>query len=128
MHAIILFGHGSRDARWAEPMRRVQSLMEAATQANQRPPVVMLAFLEFMAPDLPAALADLAARGATTIQIAPIFLGQGGHLRRDLSALVDRGRKQHPQLSIEVLPAMGEADAVLRAIADWALASPAPGA
>lgn len=116
MRALILFGHGSRDVRWAEPMRRVQTLIEA----SENPPLIVLAFLEFMAPDMPAALADLVAKGATSIQVAPMFLGQGGHLRRDLSALIDRARKTHPNVVIDVLPALGEAEPILRAIADWA--------
>jgi sirohydrochlorin cobaltochelatase len=116
MRALILFGHGSRDARWAEPMRRVQAMIEA----SDHPPKVALAFLEFMAPDMPAAFDDLVAQGATSVQVAPMFLGQGGHLRRDLSALIDRARKAHPSLNIEVLPALGESESILRALADWA--------
>jgi len=114
--ALILFGHGSRDPRWADPMRRIQALIEARPGA----PRVRLAYLEFMAPDLPAAVAAAVADGATSVRVAPLFLGQGGHLRNDLTAIVGVVRKANPALAVEVLGPMGEADEVLRGIADWA--------
>ena len=46
-----------------------------------------------------------------------MFLGQGGHVREDLPAIVDAVRARHPDLAIEQLPAVGEDDAVLDRIA-----------
>ena len=114
---LVLFAHGSRDPAWAEPLRRVQALVAARPDA----PPVRLAFLEFMAPDLARSIADAVADGAQAVRIAPFFLGQGGHLRRDLAMLVEAARAAHPHLAIEVLPAAGESDAVARALAEWAV-------
>lgn len=112
--ALILFAHGSRDPQWAEPMRRIQAEIERRAGA----PRVTLAFLEFTAPDLATAVGDAVAAGARRISIAPLFLGQGGHLRRDLASLVADARSAHPAVAIDVLPAIGEMPEVLAAIAE----------
>ena len=83
--AIVLFAHGARDPRWAEPFEAVAARVRAA--APDYP--VALAFLELMAPTLDAAVAGLVGAGATRIDVVPLFLGTGGHLRRDLPPLVD---------------------------------------
>jgi sirohydrochlorin cobaltochelatase len=114
--ALILFGHGSRDPNWAEPMRRIQAAIEAKANA----PTVTLAFLEFMAPDLGIAIADAVKQGATRVRIAPIFLGQGAHVQRDLKALIETARASYPSVEIEVADPMGESESVIAAISDWA--------
>jgi hypothetical protein len=64
---LILFAHGARDPRWAEPFEAV-----AARVAAQRPGVaVRLAFLELMTPDLPQAGAELVAAGCTASRWCP---------------------------------------------------------
>jgi sirohydrochlorin ferrochelatase len=52
-----------------------------------------------MTPSLPVEAAALAARGVREIVIVPIFLGQGGHLLRDLPRLVEELRAAHPGMS-----------------------------
>jgi sirohydrochlorin cobaltochelatase len=80
---------------------------------------VSLAFLELMEPRLPAQVAGLAAQGVTEITIVPVFLGQGGHLLRDLPLIVEQLRADLPQLSITVAGAVGEDPAVLNAMTDY---------
>ena len=122
--ALVLFAHGARDARWREPFDRLQQKVAAALPGCE----VRLAFLELMTPALPDALADLAARGVSDATVVPVFLGQGGHLRRDLPALLDQCRQAHPGLRIPCATAAGEADAVLDAMAAYCVASmPASG-
>ena len=82
--AIVLFGHGARDPEWAGPMRRIRD----AALARPGAPRVELAFLEFMSPTLPEAIAALAAEGAHKVAVVPIFLAQGGHLKRDLPEML----------------------------------------
>ena len=115
--AVVLFGHGARDPEWARPMRRIRAALEHEGQRAR----VELAFLEFMAPTLPEAIARLAAEGADRIVIVPVFLAQGGHLKRDLPALVDAARSAHPGCEISLAPAAGEADGVIAAMADYAM-------
>lgn len=113
--ALILFAHGARDARWREPFDRLQAMLQA-----MRPDVVVrLSFLELMAPDLATTIADLEASGITEIAVVPVFFGQGGHLRRDLPALIDTCRTRHPAIQLRTAPAVGEDAGVLQAIATY---------
>jgi len=122
--ALVLFAHGARDARWREPFERLaQKLRSVLPHAEVR-----LAFLELMSPLLPECLAELAAGGATDITVVPIFLGQGGHVRRDLPALIDDCQRQYPALAIRCAAAVGEADSVLDAITAYCVAALPPAA
>ncbi|MGO4476568.1 sirohydrochlorin chelatase [Massilia sp. 2TAF26] len=113
--ALILFAHGARAASWAAPFQRLRELT-----AGQRPDVaVSLAFLELMTPSLPEEAALLTARGIREITIVPIFLGQGGHLLRDLPRLVEELRAAHPDVSFSTVPAVGEDPDVLAAMAAY---------
>lgn len=116
--ALILFGHGARDPRWAEPMQRVQR----AIQAREPQRRVALAFLEFMEPTLEQCVAQLAEEGVTSIRLAPMFMAQSGHLKRDLPLQVEVAARQHPQLSIHIAGAIGEAPGVIDAMAEHILA------
>jgi sirohydrochlorin cobaltochelatase len=75
--AIVLVAHGARDPRWAEPFEAVAARVRAALPGGR----VALAFLELMAPTLAEAVDRLAAEGATAVDIVPLFLGSGGHVR-----------------------------------------------
>ncbi len=111
--AIVLFAHGARDPEWAGPAMRV-----AAEVQRLRPDVrVQVAFLEFMEPTLGAAVDAAAASGVRQLRVVPLFLAQGGHLKRDVPALIEAARARHPGCSIELLAAVGEDEGVVRAMA-----------
>lgn len=113
--AIVLFGHGARDARWREPFDRLAALWRA-----QQPDIqVELAFLELMQPSLAEAIASLVSSGASKIVVVPVFFGQGGHLRNDFPVLLDACRQQFPNIALSATPAVGEDEAVLQAIIDF---------
>jgi sirohydrochlorin cobaltochelatase len=115
--ALILFAHGARAASWAAPFERLRTLAQA-----RMPDVhVSLAFLEFMTPQLPDLVPELVRSGIERITVVPVFLGQGGHVLRDLPAMVEQLRAAHPEASIRVAEAAGENAAVLNAICDYCL-------
>ncbi len=119
MQSLILFAHGARDPAWAAPFERLRALTRAAMpQAS-----VELAFLELMQPDLPGVVAQQIAAGSQRITVIPVFLGQGGHVRRDLPQLLEQLRQAHPQVEIRTVPAVGEDEAVLQAIAAYCVAA-----
>ena len=113
--AIILFAHGARDPAWAQPFKKIKAMLEA----KQPGTTVELAFLELMQPALPDAVARLAGAGHRLITVAPLFMAQGGHLKNDLPKILDALRADYPQTTITLLPAIGDVDPVLEAIADW---------
>ena len=118
---LILFAHGARDPRWAEPFLRLRD--RVAVQSPETP--VAVAFLEHLPPDLTAAADDLARQGALAIRIVPLFFGRGGHLREDFPRVVAAARGAHPNLRFEVTGAAGEDDDVLATLARFALQAPA---
>jgi sirohydrochlorin cobaltochelatase len=115
---LILFAHGARDPRWAEPFEAIA----AAVRARSVQIDVRLAFLELMAPDLPTVADAMVVDGCTRIDILPLFLGTGGHLRRDLPPLVEDIAARHPTVAVSLHPAAGEAPALIAAMAEHAAA------
>lgn len=117
--ALVLFAHGARDPEWAEPFRALQARVSA-----RRPDLaVALAFLEMMTPSLAECVSRLAADGHRRITIAPLFLAQGGHLKRDLPPLLADLQARHPDSTISLLPPIGEVAELLNAIAEWLIDS-----
>jgi sirohydrochlorin cobaltochelatase len=114
---LLLFAHGARDPNWAVPFEAVVRKIE-----KQRPELpVVLAFLEFMTPDMTTAGAALAAQGCTQVNVVPLFLGAGGHVRKDIPALLEQLATAHPQVSWELQQAIGEVDCVISAMAKAAI-------
>ncbi len=95
--------------------------MAARVRAARTDVPVQLAFLEFMTPTLPAAADALVAQGCTALQVLPMFLGAGGHVRKDLPLLLDSIRATHPGLEVSLATAIGEVEAVTQAMAAAAL-------
>jgi sirohydrochlorin cobaltochelatase len=119
---IVLFAHGSRDPEWALPLRRMAQLLAAQETAVN----VQVAFLEHLQPSLETAVESLVASGVADVSVVPVFIAQGGHLKQDLPRIVDGIRKNHPQLVIRLAPPVGESEAVLQAMADYAVQAANP--
>jgi sirohydrochlorin cobaltochelatase len=115
---VLLFAHGARDPLWAAPFQAIAAQLRAQAPTLQ----VALAFLELMDPDLPTATAQLVAAGCQRVTVVPLFLGSGGHVRRDVPQRVAAVAQQHPQVQFHCTTAIGEAAGVIRAIAIETLA------
>ncbi len=116
--ALILFAHGARDPEWARPMQRVREAILAAQPAVR----VELAFLEFMSPGLAESVDALAAEAYERVIILPMFIAQGGHLKRELPEMVAALRQKHSSLELVLMGAVGEQEPVVQAMASAALA------
>ncbi len=114
---LLLFAHGARDPRWALPFEDVAARVRGADASV----AVELSFLEFMTPGLVDAGHALAAQGCTSVEVVPLFLGAGGHVRKDLPLLLDTLRSAHPQVLWLLKPAVGEDEGVVAAMAEAAL-------
>lgn len=114
---LILFAHGARDPEWAVPMRHVQSLVQAARPDAK----VELAFLEFMSPTLSECVQAQISAGATQIAIVPMFIAQGGHLKRELPEMVTALRTTYPAVQFSLSGPIGQVDTVMQAMAAAAL-------
>jgi sirohydrochlorin cobaltochelatase len=116
--AVVLFAHGSRDPLWSRPIEAI-----AARMRERQPDVpVRCAYLELMAPDLVAAVKDLALSGVQNVTVVPMFLGVGRHARNDLPELVRGLAVSHPGIQLDLRPAIGEHPQVVELMARLALA------
>ena len=106
---IVLLGHGSRDPEWSQPFEKI------AVSVGKRLPAVAvaLAYLEH-GPSLEEAVTALAAKGALSIRVVPLFLGTGGHVKEDLPKLVAQAKRPEIQLMLD--KPIGEQPAVVEAI------------
>jgi sirohydrochlorin cobaltochelatase len=90
--AILLFAHGSRNPAWAREFEVLRD--EVKKTAPQV--LVELCYLELCAPDFANGVAALTARGATMIEVVPVFFAPGKHTMEDLPALVRDAEQAHP--------------------------------
>ena len=112
---IVLLAHGARDPLWARPFEAV--LVHLRTLSPDTP--IELAFLEFMTPGLREAGARLA--GCGEVVVVPLFLGAGGHVRKDIPALVAQLEAAHPTTTFRLSTAVGEHPTLVAALATVAL-------
>ena len=111
--ALILFAHGARDPEWANPMRQMQAAI--CQRVSEMP--VELAFLEFLTPSLPEAVAKLVTQGCDKIVVMPMFIARGGHLKNDLPGIIEMLRSTYPEVEFSLGGAIGEDETVIQAMA-----------
>jgi len=117
-NGLLLFAHGARDPRWAQPFEEVARRIRARAPAA----AVELSFLEFMVPTLLEGGERLAAAGCDRVDVLPLFLGAGGHVRKDLPELLNELSAAHPGVQWRLQRAIGEVEGVVEAMALAALA------
>ncbi|MDQ3028190.1 MAG: CbiX/SirB N-terminal domain-containing protein [Pseudomonadota bacterium] len=117
MRGIVLFAHGARDPGWARPFEAIRDSVR-----KQRPEYpIELAYLEMMSPTLDQAVDALAGKGASAITVFPLFMAQGGHLKKDLPLILEDLRGAHPHIPISLESAIGDVPEIIDAIARWIL-------
>ena len=116
---LVLLAHGARDPAWATPFEA----LAARVRASAPDALARLAYLELMAPGLDEVAEELAQAGCARIDVVPVFLGMGGHVRRDVPAQVEALRARHAGIDWRLHPALGEAPRVIAALAEAALAA-----
>jgi len=118
--ALILFAHGSPDARWREPFVRLHEALED----DAGPGRVWLAYMEFARPTLLDVVKCLRGRGICKVRLLPLFMSAGGHVAADIPRQTAEALEVYRDMTIQILPPVGEhplmADA-LHAIAREAL-------
>ncbi len=114
---LILFAHGARDPRWALPFEAIAQRVRSRDDQVQ----VALAYLELMTPSLQEAADALVAAGCGQVDVVPLFLGAGGHVRKDLPVLFDAIAAAHPAVRWQLHRAVGEMESVVDAMAQAAI-------
>jgi sirohydrochlorin cobaltochelatase len=82
-----------------------------------------LSYLDFLPPDLASAGNQLIEEGCDRIDIVPLFLGSGGHVRNDVPRLMQELAAEHPHIVWQTHATIGEVSAVIDAMARACLAS-----
>ena len=118
----VFLAHGSSDPAWREPIEAI------ARRAQELAPhdIIRCAYLERMAPNLPQCVAQLVAQGATSITVAPLFLGAGKHAREDVSHLTLQLKTDFPAVQFGVQPFLGENAAFVDLVARLCLSETPP--
>jgi sirohydrochlorin cobaltochelatase len=93
--ALLLVGHGTRDAAGAEAFR---SFVAGLGAAHPRLPVGG-GFIELSPPPLADAVAAMAGDGVRDFAAVPLVLVSAGHAKGDIPAALARERRRHPGTS-----------------------------
>ena len=113
--AVILFAHGAREPEWARPFELVRDRLRSEGLH------VELAYLEIMKPSLEETARVLAAEGAKTVTVVPLFLAQGKHLKRELPGMIAALKGNHAGTEFRVTPALGDEPEIVAAITAWVM-------
>jgi uroporphyrin-III C-methyltransferase len=97
-HGVLVVGHGSRREEANEDVR------EAARRIGERGgfPLIAVAFLEIVHPNISEGFAQLVAKGARHITVHPYFLSPGRHTRGDIPVEVREAASQHSDVTYEI--------------------------
>lgn len=120
--ALLLIGHGSRDAQGVAQYWDLAGLVTRA--AGELP--IGCGFIELVEPDLDTAVDKLVADGATSIVGVPLVLLGAGHLKNDGPAALARGRLRHPGVSMTYARELGVHPTLLRVAEERMRATLAP--
>ncbi|RYF80888.1 MAG: cobalamin biosynthesis protein CbiX [Comamonadaceae bacterium] len=119
---IVLLAHGSRDPQWREPVEAVARRIGA--QAPHL--LVRCAYMELAQPDLQTAAAELVAEGITSLQVLPLFLGMGHHVREDLPRRAAQVQAAFPSIAVTLRQAVGQHDWLIDTLTRIALQGDTP--
>lgn len=111
--ALILFAHGARDPEWAAPLHRVRDAVRIRSPDLR----VELAFLELMQPSLQKCAETLVGEGFQRLVIVPMFIAQGGHLKKDTPLILNALRERHPAVAFDLVGPVGEVESIVQAMA-----------
>lgn len=121
--AIILLGHGTRDADGrAEYLALVDAIRAAA------PVLVETGWLEFYGrglPSIPDAIGLCAARGIRRAITVPMLLFHAGHAKADMPRQIAIGAARHPEVAIVPAEALGTHELLLEIAEERARAAEA---
>ena len=94
--ALLIIGHGSRDAAGVAEYWRFLDLLSRTTDVPAGG-----GFIELAEPDLDTAIDKLVADGAEHVVGVPLVLLGAGHMKLDGPAALDRARTRHPHVRFD---------------------------
>jgi sirohydrochlorin cobaltochelatase len=119
MHALILFSHGSLLCGAGEALEAHAERLRASGEWD----LVAVGYLNYSDPPFADAAAEVIARGATRVTVAPYFLVPGYFVTKSLPEALAPVRAAHPGVEFVVGEALGEDEALADALWEAALAA-----
>lgn len=114
MKAILYIGHGTRSKKGAE---EAQSFIERVIERVDVP-IQEICFLELTEPLIEEGFTRCVEKGATTIEIVPLFLLAAGHIKQDIPQALSLLQEEYPQIQVNVKEPFGVQGGILNAIAE----------
>ena len=121
--AVLLCGHGSRDATAVAEFERLAARIEARLPHRR----VRHGFLEFARPTIGAALAGLRDSGARAVDAIPGMLFAAGHVKNDIPSVLNGFAAENPGLPVRYGRDLAIDPLLLRAAAERIAAADAEG-
>lgn len=110
----ILFSHGSKDPQWKAEMEALSA------PAKHISGDVLTAYMELCSPSLEEIIVEKGADNIDHINLLPVFLATGKHLKYDIPSQVAALTEKYG-IPIDILPPIGHHPLLAKAIADITL-------
>ena len=101
-NALLVMVHGSPRPEANADVFRVVENFHARPDARTAFPRVQVGFMECNEPDIPTAIDNLVAGGATSVTAVPYFLHTGTHVCDDLPTLLEDAQARHPNVAFRM--------------------------
>ncbi|MBC8138224.1 MAG: CbiX/SirB N-terminal domain-containing protein [Fibrella sp.] len=106
-NALLILVHGSPRPVANETMFQVVQTLKARPEVGQRFPIVAVGFMECNEPNIPDAIDQCVAEGATSLTAVPYFLHTGTHVCDDLPTLLEEAQARHPHVTFQLSDYLG---------------------
>ncbi len=113
--ALIVIAHGSKSKTANEEFKQVLGKLDGANLGYDH---IEAAFLEAAQPALSAVVECLSRCAMEAVDVYPLFFNCGRHVSRDIPALIEAIGKQHPDISLTLLPYFGSFDGLASVMGD----------
>ncbi len=116
--ALLVVGHGSKSSDAVAVFDRMIGLIREKSEFQ----FVAGAHMELAEPGIDAAVAELAAMNVSSICIAPYFLYEGMHYKRDIPGIIEKLASRYSGITFKLAKPIGYepllADVVLSRVKD----------
>lgn len=112
--ALILIAHGSRVTSTQEEMTAMVQKIGASLPDT----LVLGAYMELQEPNLEQTIEMVIAQETMRVDILPLFVFKGRHIRDDIPAQVEDCQKRFPTCNIVLQRYIGSSEFFVKAIAD----------
>lgn len=114
MKAILYIGHGTRSKKGAIEIRAFINRVKERIDV----PIQELSFLELTEPLIEEGFETCVDKGATEIDVVPLFLLAAGHIKRDIPEALSPLIAKYPTIPVKIKNPFGVQEVILDAVAE----------